>query len=412
MQGDFIQKKFKGLRVLIRRDSAEACPVEELDAFCRSLFDEPPAGRLIKRGSYKTIYRSGFGATACIIKTYKTKGLLSALKSAASASRARQEFTAAARIHGQGILTAAPLILAEKNTLGMVRESAVVLEYIEGAQELRDFFFYDRSIPPAERRQVAEQFGRLTAAIFQKGVFQYDFALNNFLIRRDADGFGLYFIDFERVRLTSSVSRAQKIDVLARLGRAGAEISLKDRLRFLRGYLAQEPDFAPGLHELASEMIAATVAAIRHDRARGRATSIYTHARYDRIQHGDRTGLCKKGTDQQVLLSAVSALSGREPVGQLIIRHEGKALVMRAVYLEPQEAPAAWAALTALIIAGLPIGLPHALVCSEITGCLLLEPSMRPACERFFSDGSRSARFITRHFPAEVELLKSLLAKI
>jgi tRNA A-37 threonylcarbamoyl transferase component Bud32 len=411
MEG-YVKKSCNSVQALIRKDIAAACPGEDLDNFCHSLFDEPPAGQLIKRGSYKTIYRSEFGNNLCIIKTYKNKGMLGLLKSAAVPSRARQEFTAAAYIHRQGILTAAPLILAEKKTLGMVSDSAVVLEFIEGAQELRDFFFYDRSILPAERRLVAEQFGRLTAAIFQKGVFQYDFALNNFLIRREADGFRLCFIDFERVRLKRAVSREQKIDALARLGRVGAEISLKDRLRFLRGYLAQEPGFAPSLQAFAAEMIGGTVAAIRHDLARGRTTSIYTHARYDRIQQDGRTGLCKKGTDLPVLVSAVSALSGREPAGQLIIRHEGKSLVMRAVYLEPQEAEAAWAVFTALIIAGMPSGLPHALVCSEITGCLLLEPSMRPACERFLTAGSRSARFITQYFPSEVELLKSLLAKI
>ena len=49
----------------------------------------------------------------------------------------------------QAIPTAAPLMLAEKKSFGMVRESAVVLEFIEGAQELRDFFFYDRTISPA-----------------------------------------------------------------------------------------------------------------------------------------------------------------------------------------------------------------------------------------------------------------------
>lgn len=412
MQDNYIQKQFKDLQALVREDIAAGCAGAELDSFCQSLFAEPPAEGLIKRGAYKTIYRSGFGRNPCIIKTYKNKGLLGMLKSAAVPSRARQEFNAACYIHAHSIPTAAPLMVVEKKSFGMVRESAVVLEFIAGAQELRDFFFYDRTLSPQERWQVAGAFGRLAARIFQKGVYQYDLALNNFLIRPESGGFGLYFIDFERVRIQSRVSREQKQDVLARLGRAGAEISLKDRLRFLRGYSGEEPDFAPSLHAIAAEMIGATVAAIRHDCARGRTTSIYTHARYDRIQHDGRTGLCKKGTDLPVLLSAVSALSGREPVGQLIIRHEGKSLVMRAVYLEPQEAEAAWAALTALIIAGMPIGLPHALVCSEITGCLLLEPSLRPACELFFASGTRSARFVMQHFPAEVELLKSLLAKI
>ena len=412
MQG-YERKKFKNIHALVRQDIAAVYPDETLHGVCRSFLEDPAADRLIKKGRYKSISRAELNGSACIVKVYKNSGLFRLLKSAVAPSRARQEFTAAAYIHAQAIPTAQPLMLVEKKTLGMVQEGAVALEFIAGAQELRDFFFYDRTILPQERWRVAEEFGSLTARIFQKGVFQYDFALNNFLIRREGGGFGLYFIDFERVRLQSRISRELKVNVLARLGRAGAEISLKDRLRFLRGYLAQEPDFSPGgLHALAAEMIGVTVSAIRHDLARGRLTSIYTHARYDRIQHDGRTGLCRKGTDMKVLLSAVSALSGREPAGQLVIKHEGKSLVMRAVYLEPLEAEAAWAALTALIIAGMPIGLPHALVCSEITGCLLLEPSIRAAAERFFAAGSRSARFVVRHFPAEVELLKSLLAKI
>lgn len=408
----YVKKIYNSLQVLVREDIAAACPDDDLSRFCASLFAEPPVERLIKKGAYKTMYRSELNTNPCIIKTYKNKGLVGMLKSAALPSRARQEFTAAAYIHGQDILTAAPLMLAEKKTLGMVRDSAVVLEFIEDAQELREFFFYDRSILPTERHRVAYEFGRLTAAIFQKGIFQYDFALNNFLIRREKDGFGLYFIDFERVRLKSSVTREQKIDVMARLGRVGAEISLKDRLRFLRGYLAQEPGFAKSLHAAAAEMIAATVTAIHNDRNRGRLTSIYTHARYDRLQQAERTGLYRKGTDVPVLLSAVAAISGREPVGQLVIRHEGKSQAMRAVYLEPREAEDVWAALTALKLAGMPLALPQALVCSEITGCLVLDPSLPAQCNRFFTAGSRGALFVEHHFPDEITLLKSLLAKM
>lgn len=409
----YLQKKINGLHVTVRRDIAGRCAQSELEAFCASFFADPPAEQLIKRGSYKTIYRAKLGEDPCIVKTYENKGLTGMLKSAAVSSRARQEFAAAAFIHGQGIKTAAPLMLAEKKSLGMVRRSAVVLEFIDKARELRDFFFYDRSIAAAERRHVAGEFGGLTAAIFQKGIYQYDFALQNFLIRREPDGsFGLYFIDFERVRLKNAVSREQKIDVLARLARVGLEVSLKDRLRFLRGYLAQEPGFAESLHQAAAEMMPATLASIAADRSRRRLTSIYTHARYDRLQQAGRTGLCRKGTDAAVLLSAVGAISGREPAGQLVIRHEGKSLVLRAVYFEPQEAEDAWAALTALKIAGMPLELPFALICSEITGCLVLDPLLAARCGPFLTSSSRSACFVRRHFPAEVQLLKSLLAKM
>ena len=140
MEG-YVKKSFNSIQALIRQDMAAACSDDDLSRFCGSVFDEPPAELLIKKGAYKTMYRSELGKNPCIIKTYKNKGLPGMLKSAARPSRARQEFSAAAYIHGQGIATAAPLMLAEKKALGMVTGSAVVLEFIEAAQELRAFFF-------------------------------------------------------------------------------------------------------------------------------------------------------------------------------------------------------------------------------------------------------------------------------
>lgn len=413
MEG-YVKKTVDCLQVLVRQDVAAACAGDDLDAFCRCLFDEPPAERFMKKGAYKTLYRFELGGRPCIVKSYKHKGLAGMLKSVVVASRARREFGAAACIEGRGIATAAPLLLAEEKVLGMVRRSAVVLDFIDGARELSDFFFCSPgAVPAAERWRVAEAFGRLTARIFMAGVYQYDLALQNFLIRRTQDAAPvLYFIDFERVRIKSGISRAHKTDMLARLGRVGAEVSLKDRLRFLRGYLSVEPGMAPTLKGFAAELIDATVGAIRSDRRRGRITSIYTHARYDRLREAGRSGLCRRGTDVPVLLNAVAALSGREPAGQLVIRHAGRSLSLRAVYLEPGQAEDAWAALTALKIAGVPIDLPHGLVCSEITGCLLFSPSPPAACTRFLSSSTRSRVFVERHFSAELELLKSLLAKL
>jgi hypothetical protein len=80
--------------------------------------------------------------------------------------------------------------------------------------------------------------------------------------------------------------------------------------------------------------------------------------------------------------------------------------------MEPGEAEAAWSAITALVIAGAAIELPLALVCSEITGCLVFDAQARQRLDRFLSVGSRGLRFVAEHFAAEVSLVKSLLAKI
>ena len=181
MQG-YVKKTFADIYALIREDLAGACPERMLQDVCTGLFAAPPPDRLIKQGAYKTIFRDAVCGMPAIVKTYRNTGVVRRLKSLFAPARAKQEFGAAAFIAAQGIPTAKPLLVAERKEFGMVREGAVVLEYIEKARELRDFFFYDHTTPPPERWRIAEEFGSLTARIFQCGIFQYDYALNNILI--------------------------------------------------------------------------------------------------------------------------------------------------------------------------------------------------------------------------------------
>ena len=62
------------------------------------------------------------------------------------------------------------------------------------------------------------------------------------MVRKEGAKNQIYFIDFERVEIKNRLLPDQKMELLAKLNRVGREVSIKDRLRFLSGYLEVETD--------------------------------------------------------------------------------------------------------------------------------------------------------------------------
>ena len=54
------------------------------------------------------------------------------------------EFTSANYIVDKGITTPQPLLFAEHEKFGAVRESLIAISFLEGAQDLKDFMFQCR----------------------------------------------------------------------------------------------------------------------------------------------------------------------------------------------------------------------------------------------------------------------------
>ena len=92
-----------------------------------------------------------------------------------------------------------------------------------------------REAPARERHALVTAFGALSRQVHDAGVFQDDFAPNNFLVRRGVAP-QLFMIDFERARLRTGNDEAARCFMLAKIDRVLAGAPVGDRMRFLYAY--------------------------------------------------------------------------------------------------------------------------------------------------------------------------------
>jgi len=410
LQHSFLRVRFGQFDCLIQNDLYRISSDEWWHDFCARLLSEEMPGEVLKQGTYKTLLKCTIGSQQCIVKKYRIPGVLRQLRTLVIPSRPRQEFLAGCFINSQGILTAAPLLLVERRRYGLVREGLVAMPFIEDALELRDFLF-SSGIASGERYAVARMFGRLTAEIFKKGIFQYDYALNNFLIRKEGEKWQLYFIDFEKVLPRKQASCDQKLDVLSRLNRVGRQVSIRERLQFARGYYEQDPDSAQSRQVFIRRLHHATIVALRADLARSRATSIYTHARYLRIDSPQHTGLYKKEYHLDDIMRICENLTGNRVLHEVVLKGRSRTVTLKVLMANRDKIQRAWAMLNVFVVAGAGFDLPEFFLCDRQRGCIGFEASALQTDITFLTSPSPVQRFLQTHFPNELHWLLLFLTQ-
>lgn len=397
----YTYKRLGGVRALIHERLAAGYSDQQWADFFSRLFAVDDGPDVLKAGAYKTVLRAELHGAACIVKRYCNRGLLRRIKSLVRPSRARQEFRAALAISRAGIPTPAPLCLAELRRAGLVAASLVVLELIGNAQELQEVFFATGGCPGSERREIVAGFGRLTGRIFQQGIFQSDYSLNNFLLQADRAGRRIFFVDFEKVRMRPALDWPTKIWLLAKLNRVGRQVSRTDRLRFLRAYAEQDPGISAGLKDLARTLQTETLRVLASDLKRQRLTSIYTNRTYEKVNLRGWIGLCRKGYSPEEILSQVAAISQTSDGTLLRLHCPGSERSLIALQFPDRDAVRLWALINTLKVAGAALELPEVLAQGSGRGFLVLDPADLPdtnseplstALSSFFPDARSSIK--------------------
>ncbi|MCP4713713.1 MAG: hypothetical protein GY868_01245 [Deltaproteobacteria bacterium] len=401
--------KINSFHIYVRDGFLEQVAQSRLLDLCRRLFCGTQA-ELIKQGTYKTIFKTEIDGAACLVKQYRNPGFFKQLKSLVKPARARFEFQAAVHIDGCGIETPVPFLLAEDKRAGMVRAGIVVLPFLTGAVELKDLFFGGYPCRSAEKRHILEQFGRLTAKIFSSAVFQYDYSINNFMLRSEGGRQRLYFIDFERVTTGKPVVMQQRCNLLAKLNRIGREVSLTDRLRFLRSYLAEDSGFAGSLKEGVGLLGDEMVAVLKRDLQRGRLSSIYTHHGYTKFRQDGFAGFSKKGYELAGMIDHLTGLSGEVGTSEISVVAGGQQHRLRAVCLRAEDARAAWARLSLLVIAGMPLELPDVLAEDGRRGFICAAPEFFSRLTKTADQTCGSVAFVRKNFPGLIDEALSALS--
>jgi hypothetical protein len=171
---------------------------------------------------------------------------------------------------------------------------------LEDVLDLRRLWL-EAKLPPRERHALVTAFGALARQVHDAGVFQDDFAPNNFLVRRGLLT-ELFMIDFERAQIRTGNDRAARCFMLAKIDRELAGAPVGDRMRFLWAYCdgdraqarrwwRQIEDFAPKL--------------ARRDFARMTRKATRAGRRFRRLAHGTWRGYARVGTDDARLLDAL-----------------------------------------------------------------------------------------------------------
>jgi tRNA A-37 threonylcarbamoyl transferase component Bud32 len=421
----YTYKQLSPLRIFIRDDLVTLYSDSAWQDFCQGLFYGTGGEQPRKQTTYKSIYTLRFpsddAGNLCVVKKYNSGGLIKTAKEFFRPSKAFHEFQTAISISGKDIPTPAPLLVAELMSYGKVSESLLLTQFIADACELKDFLINRQgaaspSYPMPERWKTVEAFGRLTAKIFNSGIYQDDYALNNFMLKQEEGGTKIYFIDFERVAIKDRLAEQEKTKLLTKLNRVGCEVTAKDRLRFLRSYLRESAGAHKDLKQYARELQGATLTMLRRDLQRGRLTSVYTAETYKKFKTNGYRGICHKGYQEEDLLNQVRNLPHHQNQAAISLNCGPESHALKLVRFKDDGAEKMWAAINALKLAGFPIDMPQGFIESGSDGFLIIKISESGAFPTFEAvcqcAGVKVMKVLETHFPGELKNFSDLLTRL
>lgn len=259
------------------------------------------AARNLKTGRRKQLYpldlRGGSPDHLLKVNDY---GGLAGLRRAIRGSKARHELEMAERVAARGIPTPVPLAAGERRSGGRLRTCYLLMPVLEDCVDLRRLWT-EGALSPRERHALITALGALSRRVHDAGIFQEDFAPNNFLARRGPSP-ELFIIDFERAKLGTGNDEAARCFMLAKIDREFAGAPVGDRMRFLRAYSNGDPAEARRWWRRVEDY-APTLA--RRDFARVSRMATRAGRRFRPLAHGAWRGYARVGSDEARLRDAL-----------------------------------------------------------------------------------------------------------
>jgi 3-deoxy-D-manno-octulosonic acid kinase len=243
-------------------------------------------------------------------------------------TKARAELARAEAVAARGLPTPVPHAAGEWRTGPGVRACLLLVPLLPDVEDLR-VRAQSPGLTPSARRCLAEAFGDLARRIADAGLFQDDFAPNNFLVSC-SDPRALWLVDFERAHLRDAVPPGARRFMLAKLHREMPDASAADRLRFLRAYTADASEARRLWRDLEGEV--RRLAA--RDLARMARTATHPGRRFTRLRTGVGRGYAYGDDAEARRLAGAAGDPGTEATPD----H----LVWRRAGLRPGEARALW----------------------------------------------------------------------
>ena len=188
------------------------------------------------------LLKSGRGTTLAltpgrsVLKRFNLKKKRNILKHRFAATRARSAFQKAYALEIMGIRTPRAVAFADRSTLGLIHSSYLLVEEVpevmEGGEALRQ---WNGSNAPHRRRALSGA-GSLIGRLHGAGFANRDLKSSNLLATTEGE---IWLIDLDGVEHVKRINEEVRIKNLRRMVRdlpVYGELTVKDRLRFLRSY--------------------------------------------------------------------------------------------------------------------------------------------------------------------------------
>jgi tRNA A-37 threonylcarbamoyl transferase component Bud32 len=196
--------------------------------------------RLIRDNNVRMSFFYRTDGAELFIKRYKCRSLWDRVKYFFFPSKATSEWRNLRRFEDKGIPTSAPLAVAEKRTLRLLRESCLVTASLAPAEALNEYLL-KTALTPARRQQLGRALGRLVRKLHDAGVFFRDLHAGNILIRwGDGQRPELFLIDLHKAFCLPALLQRMRVRDLGQLCNSLAA-SRTDAVRFLKVYCKGKP---------------------------------------------------------------------------------------------------------------------------------------------------------------------------
>jgi len=335
---------------------------------------------LLKKTNTRLIVKSKLGDTGypLIIKVFKRPHLTDQLKYLFRSSRSHKEWKMGRVLSQRNISTPTLVACGVSRRFGLLKKDVVITREVTATEPLIEWVeknIIQKPLVLRERNEVISALGRFVRRIHDQGIFSKDFHQGNILIKTEPGTPPLfYLIDLHAIRIKKEITRKERIKMLSQFN--NFQISVADRMRFLRAYFQGEGLQGGSKKTLAQEIASASFTHWKRLWKKRRERCLRPGKGLERFKTDSWKGMIRKGYFLKNLFPRLDNLGAnmkgtgilvtevffQEKAKDLVIRYynqTGFFSTLRALF-QISPAKRAWVTMHNLIMRGIPTLVPVA----------------------------------------------------
>ncbi|HIJ71266.1 MAG TPA: hypothetical protein HPP87_07880 [Planctomycetes bacterium] len=260
-----------GWTVLVSSDFGKASeslfpPFGQTDGV-RGPFGEVPASDFARVFKCSVVFRGW--CHRLYVKQFLFRSTWDFLKHIFRASRAKRAFFGSLMLAEQGFFAAETVALGERGFGPLCTSSFLITRELVGAEDLYCCFDgKNKDIvckSPGAKRRFIRALGETIGRMHRSGIFHGDLRAGNVFAKSSNGTWRFFFLDNERTGRFGVLPSRLRLKNLVQLNMLQSEaVSLTDRMRFFKAYLAQNSDVRNRWKELARRTVIKTRRRLQH----------------------------------------------------------------------------------------------------------------------------------------------------